>query len=139
MPVVPSESLVLVTGVNGHIGSTLVVRLLESGFRVRGTVRSLIKGDKLTRVLHSKFPDLSNKFELVEIPDFESTDGYNFALTGKYCRIRDARSDVYSPYSKGVSGVLHIASPNTMDQKSPEAQVSGHHGCSDLPTSHGHL
>ncbi|KAK7459588.1 methylglyoxal reductase (NADPH-dependent) gre2 [Stygiomarasmius scandens] len=105
---IPSGSLVLVTGINGHIGSTLAVRLLDQGFRVRGTVRSIDKGEFMKDVLSSSSPygdrsALAARFELVQIPDFETAGAYNEAM-------------------EDVSGVLHVASPNTMDQNSPEIQ-----------------
>lgn len=33
--------LVLVTGISGYIGAEVAYQLLEKGYRVRGTVRSL--------------------------------------------------------------------------------------------------
>tara|TARA_B100001559_G_C16495200_1_gene620380 strand:+ start:879 stop:1901 length:1023 start_codon:yes stop_codon:yes gene_type:complete len=41
------EGLVVVTGVNGHIGNNLARQLVEAGYTVRGTVRSLDKAPKL--------------------------------------------------------------------------------------------
>ena len=41
------EGLVVVTGVNGHIGNNLARQLVEEGYTVRGTVRSLDKAPKL--------------------------------------------------------------------------------------------
>jgi nucleoside-diphosphate-sugar epimerase len=38
---IPSDSLVLVSGANGYIASQIVDLLLELGFKVRGTVRSV--------------------------------------------------------------------------------------------------
>ena len=37
------DGLVVVTGANGHIGNNLCRQLLEHGYNVRGTVRSLDK------------------------------------------------------------------------------------------------
>ena len=41
------EGLVVVTGANGHIGNNLCRQLLENGYKVRGTVRSLDKAPNL--------------------------------------------------------------------------------------------
>ena len=41
------EGLVVVTGANGHIGNNLCRQLLENGYTVRGTVRSLDKAPEL--------------------------------------------------------------------------------------------
>ena len=39
--------VVVVTGANGHIGNNLCRELLENGYKVRGTVRSLDKAPPL--------------------------------------------------------------------------------------------
>ena len=41
------QGLVVVTGANGHIGNNLCRQLLEKGYTVRGTVRSMDKAPKL--------------------------------------------------------------------------------------------
>jgi dihydroflavonol-4-reductase len=41
------EGLVVVTGVNGHIGNNLARQLIDSGYKVRGTVRSMDKAPNL--------------------------------------------------------------------------------------------
>ncbi len=41
------DGLVVVTGANGHIGNNLSRQLLEQGYKVRGTVRSMDKAPKL--------------------------------------------------------------------------------------------
>ena len=41
------DGLVVVTGVNGHIGNNLARQLLERGYTVRGTVRSMDKAPEL--------------------------------------------------------------------------------------------
>ena len=41
------RGLVVVTGANGHIGNNLCRQLLEKGYNVRGTVRSLDKAPDL--------------------------------------------------------------------------------------------
>ena len=62
------EGLVVVTGANGHIGSNLCRQLLEEGYSVRGTVRSL-----------DKSPDL--EMEFVEA-DVLVEDGWDSVLEG---------------------------------------------------------
>lgn len=41
------NDLILVTGATGFVGKWTVIRLLEAGYRVRGTLRSLIKADEV--------------------------------------------------------------------------------------------
>lgn len=57
--------LVLVTGASGFIASHIVKLLLEQGYRVRGTVRSL-NDKKKVEPLRRLVPELNHKLELVE-------------------------------------------------------------------------
>ncbi|KAI5479361.1 D-lactaldehyde dehydrogenase [Pseudohyphozyma bogoriensis] len=52
MPSVPpsSNALVLVTGASGFLATWISLKLLQKGFKVRGTVRSPEKGDYLTNL-----------------------------------------------------------------------------------------
>ncbi|TFK45972.1 D-lactaldehyde dehydrogenase [Heliocybe sulcata] len=61
MPTTSSPSLILVTGSSGFIGSWVCKTLLESGYLVRGTVRSPEKG----AYLHKLFGSYGEKFETV--------------------------------------------------------------------------
>lgn len=60
---VNQNDLVLVTGASGYLAIHIVKQLLELGYRVRGTVRSL-KDEKKTAAL--KDLDKNSKLELVE-------------------------------------------------------------------------
>jgi len=42
-----SNELILVTGVSGYVGKWCAVKLLEKGYRVRGTVRSKSKAQQV--------------------------------------------------------------------------------------------
>ena len=50
------DGLVVVTGVNGHIGNNLARQLIEEGYTVRGTVRSM-----------DKAPDLDMEFVVADV------------------------------------------------------------------------
>jgi nucleoside-diphosphate-sugar epimerase len=52
-----SDSVVLVTGVNGFLGSHIADQLLNAGFRVRGTVRSIPKAENIRKTLVEKGMD----------------------------------------------------------------------------------
>ena len=57
------EGLVVVTGANGHIGNNLCRQLLEKGYTVRGTVRSL-----------DKAPDLDMEFVEADVLEKQGRD-----------------------------------------------------------------
>ena len=56
---------VLVTGANGYIATWLIRTLLEQGYAVRGTVRSVEKGEHL----QEQFSSWRERFEWVIVPD----------------------------------------------------------------------
>jgi cinnamoyl-CoA reductase len=55
---------VCVTGANGYLGSHIVLQLLEKGYNVHGTVRSLHDGSKFDHLL--KLPHASSNLKLFE-------------------------------------------------------------------------
>lgn len=85
-----SEEVILVTGVSGYIGSHVAKLLLEEGYKVRGTVRSLSNEAKV-EPLKSLVPDAKFPLELVEA-DLTKEEGWDKAV-------------------EGCTGVLHVASP----------------------------
>lgn len=66
-PALKPGSLVLVTGVNGFIGSHIADQLLAHGYHVRGTVRDVAKAEWMSEFFKSRHPD--DQFELVAVPD----------------------------------------------------------------------
>jgi nucleoside-diphosphate-sugar epimerase len=80
-PALPAGSTVLVTGVNGLIGSHVADQLLKAGYRVRGTVRNVQK----TKWAQNLFDKLygGGKFELVEIKDLTADGVFDEALKGE--------------------------------------------------------
>ncbi|KIK70128.1 hypothetical protein GYMLUDRAFT_34595 [Collybiopsis luxurians FD-317 M1] len=82
-----AQDIVLVTGVSGFLASHVAVNLLRRGFRVRGTARHAKLQTLRASGLRKLYPDL----ELVQVDDVASSD-----LTEAL---------------KGVSSVIHVASP----------------------------
>ena len=85
-----SKPLVLVTGASGFIAGHCVREMLENGYKVRGTVRSLASPDK-TAHLKAISDRLGASLELVEA-DLTSDKGWKEAVAG-------------------CTYVLHVASP----------------------------
>ncbi len=81
---------VLVTGASGFIAQQLIIDLLERGYSVKGTVRSLQKADQLRSVFAQHCPH-AREIELVET-DLESDTGWPEAVAEIDC-------------------VMHVASP----------------------------
>lgn len=77
-----SNDLILVTGASGYVGKWCVVKLLEKGYRVRGTVRSAAKAaqvrDTITKTLG---PEPAGRLELAEA-DILNDAGWAAALQG---------------------------------------------------------
>ncbi len=83
-------ALVLVTGLSGFVGKHCGVALLDKGYRVRGTVRSLKRADAVRAAL-AKHATIDGRLELVEA-DLTSDQGWEAA-------------------ARGCEYVMHVASP----------------------------
>jgi uncharacterized protein YbjT (DUF2867 family) len=77
---IPKDSIVLVTGCNGFIGSHIVEQLLKDGYRVRGTTRDLKKLQNLTKLWAEKYGE--ERFEAVVVPDMAEDGAFDEAVRG---------------------------------------------------------
>ncbi|KUJ13142.1 putative NAD dependent epimerase/dehydratase [Mollisia scopiformis] len=85
--------LVLVTGGSGFIGSYCIIALLNAGYRVRATIRSLSKSSAVKESLkHGSLTDSSLESLSFVSADLSSDEGWDQAVVG-------------------CSYVLHVASP----------------------------
>ena len=80
MTQVPPGSLVLVTGVNGHVASATALRLLQKGYRVRGTVRKLASAEYVQK----EFAPYGVMFAVAEVPDIVAPGAFDEALKCEY-------------------------------------------------------
>ncbi|CAO2651801.1 Nn.00g000840.m01.CDS01 [Neocucurbitaria sp. VM-36] len=101
MTIVPPGGLVLVTGANGYVGGITVQKLLDAGYRVRGTVRNASKHAWM-------FSHYGPNFSIVEVPDLGVDGALDEAV-------------------KGVDGIAHVASP-TGESYKPDPQATIPHG-----------
>jgi nucleoside-diphosphate-sugar epimerase len=87
----PSDSLVLVTGASGFIGMHCILELLRAGYRVRGTLRTPSRGDKIRRTMAKHLGR--------EVPELE------------FVKADLMKDEGWAEATRGCTYVLHIASP----------------------------
>ncbi|KAK3627915.1 hypothetical protein LTR56_018905 [Elasticomyces elasticus] len=95
-PAIPFGSTVVVIGANGYIALETCQKLLDAGYRVRGTVRNVARDRDW---MHALFD--TAMFELVQVPDFEADTAFDAAFQG-------------SP-TIGAAGVIYVSTPVLFD------------------------
>ncbi|KAF5320350.1 hypothetical protein D9611_011301 [Ephemerocybe angulata] len=108
MPVISSSSTILVTGGTGFIGAWVITVLLQRGNTVKAIVRSEAKGVALKRSL---FQDKRNEgkealLDVVVIEDLTKDRAFDATIIG-------------------VDGILHLASPLSIDATSEPEEIIG--------------
>nr|MBP8165246.1 NAD-dependent epimerase/dehydratase family protein [Anaerolineales bacterium] len=83
-------SPILVTGASGFVAIHTIIQLLEQGYAVRGTIRSLKKEADLRKTI-SRYVQANDRLEILPA-DLEQAAGWKGAMSG-------------------VETVLHVASP----------------------------
>ena len=79
------KGMVLVTGATGFVGKWTIVRLLQAGYRVRGTIRSMRRAnDVLKSVTAEVGRENASRLELVEA-DLLDDRGWAEAMQGVTC------------------------------------------------------
>lgn len=79
-PAIPKGSIVLVTGINGFLGSHVADQFLQYGYNVRGTVRDVNKSSWLCDLFDGKYG--KGRFELLAVPDITVEGAYNEVVKG---------------------------------------------------------
>lgn len=95
------NELILVTGAGGFIAMHVIDKFLSEGYKVRGTVRSLSNEGKVAPLRNLKGAE--SRLELVEA-DLLNADSWEKAM-------------------KGVTIVLHVASPFPSQQPADEMEL----------------
>jgi len=97
-----TNSPILVTGASGFIAIHTIVQLLEQGYKVRGTIRSLSKESEVRETI-SKFVQANDRLEILPA-DLNQESGWEEAM-------------------KDVEYVLHVASPFPLAEPKDEDEL----------------
>ena len=119
MPTISKGSKVLVSGANGYIAMWVARILLERGYSVRGTVRSVDKG----KFLSDYFVSLgySDQFETVVVEEIVKAGLSPLSLPLSHIFLQEGAFD---EAVKGVDAIAHMASPFHTNVKEPDGMVS---------------
>jgi nucleoside-diphosphate-sugar epimerase len=79
-PIIPLDSIVLVTGANGLIASWVAEKFLEAGYRVRGTVRSVSRCSWMEPFFADRHGP--GRFEIVELSDYAAPGAWDSVIKG---------------------------------------------------------
>ena len=101
MPIVLAPAKVLVTGASGFIAAWVIKDLLDEGYSVRATLRSLEKSTHFKAIFRSEVE--AGRLEFAEVPDMSVMGAFDEAV-------------------RGVDAVLHVASPVTVDVDDPNGK-----------------
>lgn len=94
--VIPPGSLILITGVNGFIGSHAADQTLKAGYNIRGVVRSLQKSSWMLSFFQARY--LKTSFDLIEVPDLIADNAFEDAV-------------------KGCAGIIHMAAVQDLSRR----------------------
>ncbi len=96
-PVIPQGSIILVTGVNGFIGSHVADQLIQAGYIVRGTTRNIAKTAWLKDMFDTKYG--RGKFDAVVVEDMAEPRAFEEACKGPSpSKELSYLTDMRSPY-----------------------------------------
>jgi nucleoside-diphosphate-sugar epimerase len=73
--------VVLITGINGYIGSKIGLDALNQGYSIRGTSRSVASTHAL---LAGPFAPYSDRIEIFEVPDITAPKAFDAAVKGSW-------------------------------------------------------
>lgn len=87
--VLPKDSLILVTGANGLVGSHVVDQLLRHGYKVRASVRDTDKSGWLSTHADEQYG--KGRLELAEVKDLTNLEAMKKAMAGEQPLFADGR------------------------------------------------
>jgi len=103
---IPSPQSVLVTGASGFIAMHCILKLLENGYRVRGTLRSLARETQLRQIL-MRHVNVADRLEFVTT-DLLKEDGWNDAVNGCEYVLHLALPFPFVPAENARDGTLRV-------------------------------
>lgn len=107
-----SKPIVLVTGLNGFIGSHVGDQFLTAGYNVRGTTRTLEKGQVIKKLLTEKHGE--GRVEIVAVPNISSEGAFDQVVKGN-CHQKQT-SNRETKAQPGIHAVAHVASILSFDK-----------------------
>ena len=91
---VSNGEIILITGVNGYIGSVLGMLVLSKGYSLRGTSRAKSSTQPL---LEGPYAPYIDRVEIYEVPDITVNGAFDDAVKGEaLSAISKVHSDIYS-------------------------------------------
>jgi len=102
----PASQSVLVTGASGFIAMHCILKLLENGYRVRGTLRSLARETQL-REIFLRHVHVGDRLEFVTT-DLLKEDGWNDAVNGCEYVLHLALPFPFVPAENARDGALRV-------------------------------
>lgn len=117
-PAIPFDSVIVVIGANGFIALETCEKLLQAGFKVRGTVRDV---DEHSKWMHSLFDGKwPGKFDLIEVSNFDETGVFDDAFRGElgFFLLFFQQTTVQSKTKlliTGAAGVIYVSTPMIFD------------------------
>jgi nucleoside-diphosphate-sugar epimerase len=76
-----SRPIVVVTGISGFIGSHVADQFLVAGYDVRGTTRTIEKGQVIKKALGEKYGD--GRVKLFAVSDISADGAFDEVVKGK--------------------------------------------------------
>lgn len=80
-PAIPRGETVIISGATGLLGSYVCDEALAAGYKVRGTTRSVKRGEWLSKLFEERYGP--GNFELVEVKDMGVGGAYDAVTKGK--------------------------------------------------------
>ena len=78
-----NDKLVLISGINGYIASSIGMQLLEKGYSIRGTARSAKSTQALVEGPYAQYAHASpSRVQILEVPDMTVDGAFDEAVKG---------------------------------------------------------